>query len=495
MANQTVRDARAIHGTNPQFIVDKIIRSRIYETIYWKEQCFALTAETVIEKAVELQYIGGVHGGNIRPTPFLCLTLKLLQLQPDKDIVVEYIKNEDFKYLRALGAFYLRITGSSLDCYRYLEPLLSDYRKVKRMNRSGMFELTYMDDFIDELLREERSCDIGLPRLQKRYALELNDELEPRRSLLEDELDLEAEIKPSSEDQDEPKSSQRDELCSDSDSDRHASPLKENCTHFASDRQSESDSERRSKKHLSHRHSNKMRRSADRDDRSNSDDRNYRRHGRSHSRDRDDDNHSYSRHSSGRSRKENRHFKRRHRNRSRDRSYDRDDYYSSDKHSRSRHEVRYRKNQRRGRSRSRSCDRDRDRDSGQGREHNSKQHSPDRNYREDRTYHPESDDAVVNRVNTVEITEHIQTEARDPNGPDSLIVEERRKERIHDKGGDEMPQVAASGSHRLKFKGQRKTKKLQKKKEPDSSSSQNNEGEIAQMNALRAKLGMAPLKE
>lgn len=43
MANQTVRDARAIHGTNPQFIVDKIIRSRIYETIYWKEQCFALT--------------------------------------------------------------------------------------------------------------------------------------------------------------------------------------------------------------------------------------------------------------------------------------------------------------------------------------------------------------------------------------------------------------------------------------------------------------------
>lgn len=28
------------------------------------------------------------------------------------------------------------------------------------------FELLYMDDFIDSLLREERFCDVILPRLQ-----------------------------------------------------------------------------------------------------------------------------------------------------------------------------------------------------------------------------------------------------------------------------------------------------------------------------------------
>jgi len=28
------------------------------------------------------------------------------------------------------------------------------------------FELIYMDDYIDELLHEERSCDVILPRIQ-----------------------------------------------------------------------------------------------------------------------------------------------------------------------------------------------------------------------------------------------------------------------------------------------------------------------------------------
>jgi len=29
--------------------------------------------------------------------------LKLLQLQPEKEIIVEFIKNEDYKYVRILG--------------------------------------------------------------------------------------------------------------------------------------------------------------------------------------------------------------------------------------------------------------------------------------------------------------------------------------------------------------------------------------------------------
>lgn len=31
----------------------------------------------------------------------------------------------------------MRLTGNSLDCYKYLEPLYLDYRKLRRMNRSG----------------------------------------------------------------------------------------------------------------------------------------------------------------------------------------------------------------------------------------------------------------------------------------------------------------------------------------------------------------------
>ena len=99
MANVTDPFAEAVHGTNPQNLIEKITRLKIYDSLYWKEQCFGLTAETIIDKAVMLKYCGGIYGGNIKPTPFLCLTLKLLQLQPEKEIIYEFIKNEDVRRL------------------------------------------------------------------------------------------------------------------------------------------------------------------------------------------------------------------------------------------------------------------------------------------------------------------------------------------------------------------------------------------------------------
>ncbi|TPX70029.1 hypothetical protein SpCBS45565_g02062 [Spizellomyces sp. 'palustris'] len=188
MANRTATEAQNIHGTNPQFLIEKIIRTRIYDSIYWKESCFALTAETLIDKAVSLTSIGGQYG-NQKPTDFLCLALKMLQLQPEKDIVRLYIQNEDYKYLRALGAFYLRLTGTAVEIYQYLEPLLLDYRKLRRRNISGEFELTHVDEFVDDLLRSERVCDTILPRITKRHILEENGDLEPRLSPLEEDLE------------------------------------------------------------------------------------------------------------------------------------------------------------------------------------------------------------------------------------------------------------------------------------------------------------------
>ncbi|XP_077441809.1 pre-mRNA-splicing factor 38A [Vanacampus margaritifer] len=203
MANRTVKDATSIHGTNPQYLVEKIIRTRIYECKYWKEECFGLTAELVVDKAMELKFVGGVFGGNIKPTPFLCLALKLLQIQPEKDIIVEFIKNEDFKYVRLLGAMYMRLTGTAVDCYKYLEPLYNDYRKIKTQNRNGEFELMHVDEFIHELLHSERMCDIILPRLQKRQVLEEAEMLEPRVSALEEDLDEDLDEAESSSDDDD----------------------------------------------------------------------------------------------------------------------------------------------------------------------------------------------------------------------------------------------------------------------------------------------------
>jgi pre-mRNA-splicing factor 38A len=54
-------------------------------------------AASLIDKAIELRAIGGVYGGNQKPTEFLCLLLKLLQIQPDKEILIEYLQADEFK--------------------------------------------------------------------------------------------------------------------------------------------------------------------------------------------------------------------------------------------------------------------------------------------------------------------------------------------------------------------------------------------------------------
>ncbi|XP_013687750.2 pre-mRNA-splicing factor 38 [Brassica napus] len=193
MANRTDPLAKNIRGTNPQNLVEKIVRTKIQNHTFWKEQCFGLTAETLVDKAMELDHVGGTFGGNRKPTPFLCLVLKMLQIQPEKEIVVEFIKNDDYKYVRVLGAFYLRVTGSDVDVYRYLEPLYNDYRKVRQKLADGRFSLTHVDEVIEELLTKDYSCDIAMPRLKKRCTLEQNGVLEPRKSVLEDDFEEEEE--------------------------------------------------------------------------------------------------------------------------------------------------------------------------------------------------------------------------------------------------------------------------------------------------------------
>ena len=47
MANRTDPLAAQVHGTNPQNLIERILRERIYANRYWKEHCFGLTAATL----------------------------------------------------------------------------------------------------------------------------------------------------------------------------------------------------------------------------------------------------------------------------------------------------------------------------------------------------------------------------------------------------------------------------------------------------------------
>lgn len=179
-----------IRGANPITLIETAVRDRITDSLYWKEQCFGLNAATLLDRAVEITYLGGTYGVGMRPTPFLCLAFKLLTLTPEREIVLEYLHNggEEWKYLRALAAFYVRLTFEPVDIYKTLEPFLTDYRKLKR-RRKESYALVHMDEFIDELLTKDRSCATSLWKLPGRQQLEDLDMLDERISPIQGELD------------------------------------------------------------------------------------------------------------------------------------------------------------------------------------------------------------------------------------------------------------------------------------------------------------------
>lgn len=189
MANRTDTQADTIHGGNPQYLVDRIVRVKIYNDWYWKESCFGLTSETLIDKAAEIDYVAGTYGGRRRPAKFLCLFLKLLQIQPDEDVIMEYIKQSELKYLRALGAAYYRLAGRPKKVHEVLEPLYADYRKLRYRDMSGKLSIIHMDEWIDWLLREDNVVDVTLPQMPKREIMEMTVDLAPRESVLDDDLD------------------------------------------------------------------------------------------------------------------------------------------------------------------------------------------------------------------------------------------------------------------------------------------------------------------
>lgn len=184
--NRTAKGAKQVHGKDPQLLIEKIIRERIFEARYWKENCFGLGVEKLLELGAALDHVGGIYS-NQKPTPFLCLALRMLQIQPAEEVVMELVEQEDFKYLRVLGLFYIRLVFSPASkVYLTLEPFLKDKRKIRTRQRNGTYSLTHVDEIVDTMLRDDRVFDIILPRISSRIVLEETEDLETREPLLSD---------------------------------------------------------------------------------------------------------------------------------------------------------------------------------------------------------------------------------------------------------------------------------------------------------------------
>ncbi|PHH76558.1 hypothetical protein CDD80_1419 [Ophiocordyceps camponoti-rufipedis] len=108
--------ALAPNGLNPATIMEKAVRDRISNSYFYQEQCFFANEADVVDRVVEyVSFIGGTHGADQKPSPFLCLAFKLLELAPDEDVLETYLSygGSRFKYLRALACFYVRLTPNS----------------------------------------------------------------------------------------------------------------------------------------------------------------------------------------------------------------------------------------------------------------------------------------------------------------------------------------------------------------------------------------------
>ena len=169
--------------------VELILRNRVFNSYYWKEKCFGLTSETIIDKILELKYIGGMNHSSNQPTDFICLFIKMLQLNPSEEIVDEYLSDPDLKYLRALTALFIRFAYPPAKIYSKLEKLYCDYKKLVILKSKG-YAIIHMDEYIDSLLNEEHIFEISLPKIPKRNVLEENGELKPYVSVLENELNV-----------------------------------------------------------------------------------------------------------------------------------------------------------------------------------------------------------------------------------------------------------------------------------------------------------------
>lgn len=169
--------------------VELILRHRVFNCYYWKDKCFGLTSETIIDKVMEIKYIGGMNHSSNQPTDFICLFIKLLQLNPSEEIIDEYLSDPDLKYLRALTALFIRFAYPPVKIYTKLEKLFCDYKKLVILKSKG-YAIIHMDEYIDSLLNDEHIFEISLPKIPKRTVLEENGSLKPYVSVLENELNI-----------------------------------------------------------------------------------------------------------------------------------------------------------------------------------------------------------------------------------------------------------------------------------------------------------------
>lgn len=182
---------------NKSYLIETIVRNRIKDSLFYKQYLYLTNEQTILPVIVDqVHYVGGSDSSN-RPSPFLCCLLRMLEINVSLAIIKAYLARPEFKYLTCLALFYCRLTQKLVEVYTLLDSYNANYSKLRMklttpVMRDGIpvnFTLTYMDEFVDNLL-QERCLGLILPILDARLVLVDKGEIKEREFLVKSsELD------------------------------------------------------------------------------------------------------------------------------------------------------------------------------------------------------------------------------------------------------------------------------------------------------------------
>ncbi|RKP32828.1 PRP38-domain-containing protein [Metschnikowia bicuspidata] len=175
---------------NKAILVEAIVRHRVQDSLFYKQYLHLTNEQTILPVIVEhVDYIGGTDSNN-RPSPFLCCLVRLLEIEPSPEVIELYLTQNgynEFKYLTALALLYSRmVTGK--DFFNMFDRFITDYRKLRFMLKqfqlvNGVpvhYLIKYMDEWVDDLIEQERVVDIKIPYLAPRSSFVERGEVSPR---------------------------------------------------------------------------------------------------------------------------------------------------------------------------------------------------------------------------------------------------------------------------------------------------------------------------
>ena len=179
------------HVANKAGLVEPIVRHRVQDSLFYKQYLHLTNEQTLLPVIVEhVHYVGGTDAST-RPSPFLCCLVRMLEIEPDLEIIQIYLRqngHREFKYLTALTVLYCRMVMSASEFYAVHDEFIRDYRKLRFRPKNPVvidgdvvhYTIRHMDEWVDEVATADRVVDVKTPFMNHRSVYVARGEVDER---------------------------------------------------------------------------------------------------------------------------------------------------------------------------------------------------------------------------------------------------------------------------------------------------------------------------